>query len=715
MTVEKTYIIGKFTANCFWGSILFFALLAGNTARGSIQVPDTLTENISIQMLDEVVVTAFNRNQSLLETPGSLTHIDSRLIGRVQPAFNLLPVLEYVPGVFAHNGANNTNRITIRGIGARVPYATGKIRAYFNNIPITNGSGETFLQDIDPALIQSMDVIKGPASSVYGAGLGGTIVLKAREPQIRQSGFSNHFKMGSFGLLRNTAMLNLAQKNAATSIVYSRTQSEGYRENNQLHRNAFSMVSQLDANENTSITSLFSYVSLKSHIPSSIDSLTFVNNPQFAARNWLKTKGYEESKRLLAGISISKRMSKTFTLDLSGFTIWHDEKEMRPFDVFYQQRLSIGSRLKLHKKLKLGEAQIDLFAGGEVALENYQYSNYENLEGEGFQGEIISSHQQNIPSTNIFTQADVKIERWNLSAGINFNHSSLSYQDLLKGGNFHAGRQTNTFAPIVSPRLSTGYSFLPSHLAYFTVSHGFSPPSLTETLTSEGAINPEIKPERSWNQEVGFRGKLFMGALFYDVVLYQMKVQDLLVAERIGEDAWVGKNAGESVHRGLEAEGQWTVFQQFSSGIWAWRELSIRANYTYNHFIFTDFVDLDADFSGNKIPGIPDQFLHLAIYNELTMGLFVQAGYRYVGPMPMNDANSRYSQAYQLVELGLGFKRNFARGWHIDLSVRVNNLFNASYASMILVNAPSFGQASPRYYYPGLPMNFEAGLTIGFR
>jgi iron complex outermembrane recepter protein len=714
MIVKKTYIIGKFTANCFWGSILFIALIAGNTARGSAQIPDTLPDIISMQTLDEVVVAAFNRNQNLLEAPGALTHIGSHLIDRVQPSFNVLPVLDYVPGVFAHNGANNTNRITIRGIGARVPYATGKIRAYFNNIPITNGSGETFLQDIDPALIQSMDVIKGPASSVYGAGLGGTIVLKAREPQIRQSGFSNHFKMGSFGLLRNTAMLNLAQKNAATSIVYSRTQSEGYRKNNQLHRNAFSVISQFDANRKTKITGLFSYVSLKSYIPSSIDSLTFANSPQSAARNWLKTKGYEESKRLLAGLSFSKRMSKTFTMDLSGFTIWHDEKEMRPFDVFYQERLSIGSRLKLHKNLRLGKATIDLFAGGEVALENYRYRNYENVGAIGDQGDITSHIQQNIPSTNIFAQADLKIMRWNLSAGINLNHSSQTYQDLLKGGNFYAGRQTNKYTPILSPRLSVGYSFLSSHLVYFTVSHGFSTPSLAETLSSDGAINPEIKPEKSWNQEVGFRGKLVNGALFYDVVFYQMRVQDLLVAERIGEDAWVGKNAGESVHRGLEAEGHWILFQQYAPRSWAWRELSFRANYTWNQFVFTDFIDLDNDYSGNNIPGIPNQILHLAAYKEFTMGFYGQAAYRYVGPMPMNDANSRYSQAYQLVELGAGFKKNFSRGWQIAISVQLNNLFNTRYASMILVNAPSFGQASPRYYYPGLPMNYQAGLTIGF-
>jgi len=715
MILKERNISGKCIDFCSWSSICIFFLFAGNTTSGNTQAPDTLINSMRAQTLEEVVVTAFNRKQDMLETPGSLTHIGSQLIGRVQPAFNMLPVLEYVPGVFAHNGANNTNRITIRGIGARVPYATGKIRAYFNNIPITNGSGETFLQDIDPALLQSMDVIKGPATSVYGAGLGGTIVLKALEPKALKNGFSNNFRIGSFGLLRNTVQLNLVRPHAATSIVYSRTQSEGYRQNNQLRRDVFSMISQRDANENTTITSLLSYSGLKSFIPSSIDSLTFVNSPKSAAANWLKTKGYEESKRLLAGISLSKEMSSTFNLDLSGFAIYHDEKEMRPFDVFYQKRLSLGSRLKMHKKIKLDRARINLFAGGEVALENYQYSNFENIEAIGIQGDIVSSHQQKTHSYNAFLQADAQIERWNFSGGINLNNAFIFYRDKLIWGSSSMDRQTNKYAPILSPRLSAGYSVFPSHLIYLTISHGFSTPSLEETLTSDGAINLDIKPEKSWNYEAGLRGKFLNGLLFYDLVVYQMKVQDLLVAERIGEDAWVGKNAGESVHRGLEAEGKWSIFQQISSNSWTWRELSISANYTYNHFVFTDFVDLDADFSGNKIPGIPDQMLHLSMYSELTNGVFVQAGYRYVGPMPLNDANSRFSQAYQLVETGMGIKKNFSRGWHMKFAFRVNNIFNASYASMILVNAPSFGQASPRYYYPGLPTNYEAGLIIGLR
>jgi iron complex outermembrane recepter protein len=61
-----------------------------------------------------------------------------------------------------------------------VPYATGKIRAYFNHIPLTNGSGISIVEHIDPAVIERIELTKGPASSVYGAGLGGTINITAR-------------------------------------------------------------------------------------------------------------------------------------------------------------------------------------------------------------------------------------------------------------------------------------------------------------------------------------------------------------------------------------------------------------------------------------------------------------------------------------------------------------------------------------------------------
>ena len=60
----------------------------------------------------------------------------------------LTPVLNKIPGVTMQQGALNTNRITIRGIGARSQYGTNKIKAYFDGIPLSSGEGETTIDEL---------------------------------------------------------------------------------------------------------------------------------------------------------------------------------------------------------------------------------------------------------------------------------------------------------------------------------------------------------------------------------------------------------------------------------------------------------------------------------------------------------------------------------------------------------------------------------------
>ena len=58
-----------------------------------------------------------------------------------------------------------------------------------------------------------------------------------------------------------------------------------------------------------------------------------------------------------------------------------------------------------------------------------------------------------------------------------------------------------SFDPILSPRIGLSYQFNYKFSLFATVSHGFSPPSLSETLTPDGNINPSIQPEKGWNFE----------------------------------------------------------------------------------------------------------------------------------------------------------------------------------------------------------------------
>ncbi len=666
--------------------------------------------------LQEVVVEAFNRSRRLLDVPGSLSLISAGQIEREKPV-TVVPVLNQSPGVFAHSGALNTSRITIRGIGARVPYATGKVRAYLNNIPLTNGSGISIIEDIDPAIMERIEIIKGPATSAYGAGLGGTILITARKPELHPNQVSNNFQGGSWDLYRNTIGLDTGTESLGLSMQYNHTQSNGYRQNNEYRRDGVTAVMSAIPGENTEITVLLAYTSLKAHIPSSIDSATYANRPRAAAANWLQTRGYEDYDKMLAGISADHNFSPSLSGNISLFSTMQDEKEMRPFDVLNEARLGGGTRVKLTWSGTTSRGSYQILGGSELFTENYGYTSYENIGGMGERGSMISDNKERISYYNLFLQSDLDLSRLNLSAGMNLNSSRTDYKDLFhQNGINPSGRYS--YGNIYSPRLSASYRYFQANSVFMTVSHGFSPPSLAETLTPDGFINPDIMPETSWNLEGGVRGNLFGNRLFYDINVYRMQVENLLVAERVGEDAWVGRNAGESVHRGLEGEFQIILFRSDtgnSENWWGLDEIRLTPNITVNDFRFTDFVDEGIDYSGKNLPGIPDHVLNAGISGQIKGGMYAFVNYRQVGQMPMNDANSLHYDSYRVTNVTLGYKNRVSQNLHADVFLFAGNVFNAKYASMILVNAPTFGNNPPRYYYPGNPLNFSAGIKLSYR
>ena len=138
-----------------------------------------------------------NENFQLLNSSRSTTVINQNTLQQ-NDAFSFAPILNQVPGIFMHNGTLNTNRITIRGIGARSPFSTAKIRAYLNEIPLTSGDGETTIEDFDLTLFDKIAITKGPGNVEYGSGLGGTINLITLGTFNDKSYFSTQTQYGNF-------------------------------------------------------------------------------------------------------------------------------------------------------------------------------------------------------------------------------------------------------------------------------------------------------------------------------------------------------------------------------------------------------------------------------------------------------------------------------------------------------------------------------------
>ena len=125
-----------------------------------IALTQVTTENDSITRLNEVIVI------DTLTAKNAIGIVPSQIIGTTTFS-NYSPVdfissLNQVSGLYALSGALNTNRITIRGVGSRTLYGTDKLRLYYNNIPITNGTGSSTIEAFDLENLTSVKVIKGP-------------------------------------------------------------------------------------------------------------------------------------------------------------------------------------------------------------------------------------------------------------------------------------------------------------------------------------------------------------------------------------------------------------------------------------------------------------------------------------------------------------------------------------------------------------------------
>ncbi|WP_423127535.1 TonB-dependent receptor [Gaoshiqia sp. Z1-71] len=678
---------------------LFFAVsgLRGY-GQNQAQATDSIPTPFHIP-LDEITVQAFRYEHPLIETPGAVSLISAGQL-RQTPGQSIASVISMAPGVLMQSGSLNTNRLSIRGMGSRSPYASNKVRAYFEDIPLTNGVGETTIEDLDLHFISGLEIIKGPASGYYGSGLGGTLLFHA--PKADRNILLTESTLSSFNTQLHRANLSLANKKLQQAFYAEQLTSKGYRENNQTDRTNFSYIGKLCAGQHL-LNLIAAYTDLMAYIPSSIDREVFNHSPKQAAANWAAIRGYEDYRKLMAGLSVQSDWKNELTTRFSLFAHTRENDELRPFNTLDENNNYIGGRWVVEKKMRLSDRELKLTIGNESFFERYNWSTYANEGRE--RGNLLSNNQEKRRYINLFTQAQYALSaRLNLVTGLNVNQTSYRYQDRFLTDGDQSAR--HRFDRVISPRLAFNYALRPQSALYGTLSHGFSPPSLEETLMPDGQRNTGIKPESGWNYELGSRG-VFMNGLFYDISVYYMQVKNLLVARRTAEDAFIGVNAGKTAHPGLEYALKYRFLQTRHTS----HQLSINGSFTPHYFV--DFVDEEADYSDNDLTGVPRHQLNLTAGSNFKKNLQISLQYSYVGAMPLRDDASVYSDAYQLFHLTGSYKKQWKQ-LELDLSGAVYNLTDTRYASMVLINASAFGNQLPRYYYPGLPRNFSARIRLSY-
>ena len=337
--------------------------------------------------INEVTVKAFRKPYNLLNIPAPVNLLLPSAI-ETGSALNPVEALNQVPGILMHHATLTTNRLTIRGIGTRSPYATNKIKAYFGEIPLTNGDGETTVEDLENPSIQSIEIIKGPSSSLYGAGLGGTLLF---QPVSNEKNFVQHqTTYASFNTWKNTLSAGINQNKLNIFLLGSILNSQGFRENNATNRANLMLNGNYRFSPKISMEALIKYTKLKAYIPSSVELNTFLNHPERAAENWRTIGGYEAYDKGQLGLSFIVLPTNSSKISVAAFGSFRDSDEPRPFNLLLESSAYMGSRGYYQINIPVSYYVFTVTSGYEIFRENYNWSTWSNNDPE----QVLSDNKE---------------------------------------------------------------------------------------------------------------------------------------------------------------------------------------------------------------------------------------------------------------------------------------------------------------------------------
>src|SRR6201996_2273480 len=188
---------------------------------------DTLKRDTS-KHLSGATVTGYLIEQPVLSVPASVSVLTLVQLG-LQPENSLVSALNTVPGVRMEERSPGSYRLSIRGSLLRSPFGVRDVKIYYDEIPLTDAGGNTYLNAIDVNSVQGIEILKGPDGSLFGANSGGVVLINPVNRYNDSSYVTAGLTGGSYGLVHENVGLQNVSKNNQFNFNQSYETAHGYR------------------------------------------------------------------------------------------------------------------------------------------------------------------------------------------------------------------------------------------------------------------------------------------------------------------------------------------------------------------------------------------------------------------------------------------------------------------------------------------------------
>lgn len=616
--------------------------------------------------------------------------------------------LNSISGVRMEERSPGSYRLNIRGSSLRSPFGVRNIKVYWNDLPVTDPGGNTYFNQFAWNNFSDIYIHKGPASSMYGAGTGGLVLLSNDGPW--KAGATAEFITGSYNLQNLFLSGHIGKRENKTTISYAHNQTDGYRIQTNMRRDNFSWVSQVDKGK-YQLTASMLFTDLYYQTPGALTLAEYNSNPK-AARpagggfpSAVNAKAAIYQKNFLAGASnlfhISSRLKNTTTVygafaQVKNPAIRNYERRLEPS---FGAKSLFQYRQKLH--IPLHDVWIDAVAGTEwqQGYFNTQVSKNKN----GNPDTLQTNDDINNAAFSYFAQLITSVDNnWYITTGISSTKTRL---EIIRRNIYPVITQARTYRNELAPRFSVMKRIRRLSLL-LSAARGFSPPTTSEVLPSTGIISTSLEAEAGWNVEATFKAALLKRMLNLELTGFSFNLRNALVQRRDASGADYFINAGNAKQRGIELHAD---LKQNTGGM-LFRYFTIQADATLNHFRYGNFIKGTDDFSGKKIPSVPSTVLSLLGDIYCTNGVYLRASYYGSSSIYLNDANTAKAAPYHLLGTQLGWKKSNKEQYEFNLYIGADNLLNETYSLGNDINA-----VAGRLYNAAPKRNFYAGILFQWK
>lgn len=658
--------------------------------------------------LNEIIVSSSREQQPRTTAPIAISTVSSQQLNEAKPV-TLDQVLNKVSGVYMVDLGNEQHTMAIRQ-----PIGYKSLFLYLEDgIPIrTIGDfNHNALIEINMAALRNIEVIRGPASSLYGSeAVGGAVNFITSAPtlvptaKLQLEGSNWGYRRADFNISSTVKKLGFVVSG------YYANQHNGYMDHSDFHKLALTGKLVYQANEKNKWTNAISYIDYKTDQTGGLDSA------HFFARDYknFQTFTYREVNALRIRSTWEHTWNNTnhtsftafFRNNRIGQNPFYAIKDVRGTQKAGGQINSDGFNsygIIIQHKKQFGWKQAALIAGVSMDYSPASFwADYIDItkDAAGYYRSYIKTdssltdYNVGLLNSAAYTQFEfVPLTRLKVVTALRYDRMDYNFVNHLTPSAYTGAPSERNNFNALTPKLGLTYDLGRDRGIYANYSVGFAPPNISELYT--GVKVPVLKPATYYNYEAGGWMAFAKGKGYVDLSLYYMKGSNEIISVREADGSYVNRNTGETSHKGIEWNIKYTPI----------RSLFFRTSGTYALHEFKAYEDGAKVYTDNQMNGAPKWITNteLTWKPSFLAGFRIGAEWQHIGDYYMDPANTSKYGGYDLFNARVGYEWKGFECW-----VNAMNLGDRLYATTAEKSA--YGKT----YRVGPRQTFNIGIAYTF-